>query len=256
MLYSKKKKKLIIFSGKTMENVFNRKNYKIINPNNIKQIVKLTKSNKFKKEFHMSKNITIIESEKKEIIFTKPIYIGFTILEHSKLYMYKLHYDVIKGYYGNNATLMYMDTDSLIYNIFTKNIDNDHKLLEKYIDIDKKGILGKLKDEYPLGIKEFLCIKSKCYAIKTNDIDVKKCKGIKKIEVNNIKFDDYYKCLYVNNFKLNVNQLTFKSINHQLFTILSEKTALTNIDDKRLSISKILTVPHGYERKNNLNLNI
>ena len=53
----------------------------------------------------------------------KPIYLGLSILEISKLLMYEFWYDYMKPKYGNNIKLCYMDTDSFVMifkKIFTK----------------------------------------------------------------------------------------------------------------------------------------
>ena len=49
----------------------------------------------------------------------KPIYLGLSILEISKIIMYEFWYDYVKKKYGNMVKLCYMDTDSLIMNIKT-----------------------------------------------------------------------------------------------------------------------------------------
>ena len=50
----------------------------------------------------------------------KPIYVGFCILELSKLLIYQFHYDyVLKTF---NAKLLFTDTDSLVYEIKYSNV--------------------------------------------------------------------------------------------------------------------------------------
>ena len=59
----------------------------------------------------------------------KPIYLGVSILEISKILMYEFWYDYIKPKYNDNVRLCYMDTNSFIMNIktnyFYKDIAND-----------------------------------------------------------------------------------------------------------------------------------
>ncbi len=55
-----------------------------------------------------------IELEKKTIVFDKPTYTGFTILELSKCWLYELIYEVIKPNFQNTC-LSYVDTDSCIF---------------------------------------------------------------------------------------------------------------------------------------------
>ena len=59
------------------------------------------------------------------MIMNKPVYLGFSILELSKILMYELSYDYVKPKYGEKAKWCYMDTDSFIAYIKTDDIYKD-----------------------------------------------------------------------------------------------------------------------------------
>ena len=61
-----------------------------------------------------------IHEIKPVLILNKPIYIGFTILDLSKWKMYNFHYNFIKKNF--DAELLFTDTDSLTYEIKSKNV--------------------------------------------------------------------------------------------------------------------------------------
>ena len=51
----------------------------------------------------------------------KPIYLGFAVLELSKLHMHETYYDKLQPYFGEkNLHLHYMDTDSFISSVKQK----------------------------------------------------------------------------------------------------------------------------------------
>ena len=60
---------------------------------------------------------------------TKPLYLGKSVLDISKILMHKFQYDYISPKYGDKAKLCYTDTDSFIIYIktedFFKDISND-----------------------------------------------------------------------------------------------------------------------------------
>ena len=76
-----------------------------------------------------------IEMKKTKMKMTKPIYIGMSILDISKILMYEFWYDYIKLKYGDRAKLCYMDTDSFVIYIeteyFYKDIADD---VERWFD--------------------------------------------------------------------------------------------------------------------------
>ena len=112
-------------------------------------------------------------------VFTlnKPIYIGFSILELSKLLMYQFHYDyVLKTF--DNVKLLFTDTDSLVYEIKNGNFYDqcfkDKHLFDfsgyskdsVYYDSSNKKVLGKMKDKLTdVKIDGFVGLKSKMYSL-------------------------------------------------------------------------------------------
>ena len=54
---------------------------------------------------------------KTEIIYDKPMYVGTSVLDLSKLCMMEFHYNVIHKEFEGKYNLLYSDTDSLIYDI-------------------------------------------------------------------------------------------------------------------------------------------
>ena len=63
-----------------------------------------------------------IEMYKKEIVYDKPLYVGTSILDLSKLCMLDFHYNVINKEFENKYNSIYSDTDSLVSNIKTPDL--------------------------------------------------------------------------------------------------------------------------------------
>ena len=73
--------------------------------------------------------------------------------------MYKFHYDYIKNKYGSNSRLLFIDTDSLMYEIkiedVYKDFINNKEMFDfsnfstksKYYDNSNKLVTSKMKDE-------------------------------------------------------------------------------------------------------------
>ena len=80
--------------------------------------------------YHTTKFLTdyllAIEMKKTtKILINKPVYLGLSILELSKILMYEFWYDYTKPKHGEKAKLCYMDTDSFIAHIKTNDIYKD-----------------------------------------------------------------------------------------------------------------------------------
>ena len=112
--------------GKTMENIRNPKDMKLLASN--KKYLKYVLKPNFKDGHPFSKHLFAVEMGKTEIKMNKPVYLGQAILELGKTLMHEFHYDCKRPKYGSKVKLCYMDTDSFVYEIETEDF---------YIDIAK-----------------------------------------------------------------------------------------------------------------------
>ena len=142
--------------GKSIENVRKKINVKLINDR--KKYLKLVNKPNFMSHKIITKNFVAAHCKKKVLTLDKPIYIGFSILELSKLLMYKFHYDyVLKTF---DVKLLFTETDSLVYEIRDGSVYEqcfkDRELFDFsgypknsiYFDDSNKKVLDKMKGEF------------------------------------------------------------------------------------------------------------
>ena len=86
--------------------------------------------------------------KKTMIELNKPVYIGVDILDDSKVIMADYHYNNIKKKYGDKAKLLFTDTDSLTYHIYTEDIYKD-----MLVDANTYDFSGYPKTIYALATK-------------------------------------------------------------------------------------------------------
>ena len=119
--------------GKTMENIRNRVHVRLVNNQN--KAKKLISKPNFRQCTIFDENLVAIHMKRTKLTFNKPVYCGMSILDISKTLMYDFHYGYILPKYGKNQKLLFMDTDSLCYEIqtedFYEDISND---VEGYFD--------------------------------------------------------------------------------------------------------------------------
>ena len=179
----------------------------------------------------------------------KPVYLGSSILEVSKILMYEFWYDYIKPKYQNNAKLFYMDTGSFIINIKTEDFyedivnDVDERFDTSNCECNRplstgknKKVIRLMKNELRGKImKEFVALRAKTYSYLMDDNkEVKKAKGTNKCVIERIlKFSDYENCLLDNEIVLK-SQERFKSEAHNVYTEEVNRIVLGSNDDKRL----------------------
>ena len=137
--------------GKTMENVSNHRDIKLVTTDKRRSI--LASEPNYHSSKRISKDLMIMEMKKVEVKMNKPIYLGQAILDISKTLMYEFWYDYIKPKYNEKAKLCYMDTDSFIIHIFTEDFYKDIAMdVNKWFDTsnyDKND-----KRPFPIGINK------------------------------------------------------------------------------------------------------
>ena len=100
--------------GKTMENLRNRVDIKIVRSNETDKIRKLVASPLYSRHVMFSNDLFGIDMRKSRLLLNKPVYTGMTILDNSKILMYDFFYNELKKKYGQKCELLYTDTGSLL----------------------------------------------------------------------------------------------------------------------------------------------
>ena len=147
--------------------------------------------------------LTVVQSRVANLTLNRPIYVGFTVLELSKLHMYDFHYNHMRVKYphANQLRLLFTDTDSLACAVQTEDI---YKAADRYdfseypldhplYDVSNRRALGFLKDELnSVSMQEFVGLRTKCYAFHctgkvdkhvlehTRPVEKKTAKGVKR----------------------------------------------------------------------------
>ena len=255
--------------GKIMENIRKHRDIKLVTTD--KKRSKLVSEPNYHTINLISEDLSITEMQKTKVKMNKPIYLGLSILEISKILMYEFWYDYMKQKYNNDVKLCYMDTDSFVMHIktndFYKDIASDVEnrfdtsnyevntsetstLARRPLPTGKnKKVVGLMKDELNGKIiMEFVTLRPKTYSFLTDDgKEDKKAKRTKKCVIKKmIKFNDYNKCL-LNGEIILKSQQRFISNKHDVYTEDVNKIALSNDDDKRIVLpDKISSYPYGY----------
>ena len=188
------------------------------------------------------------------------------ILDLSKLHMYTFHYEVIKKQYGDRATLLFTDTDSLCYQIKTDDFYQDMQdskehydfsgfdTNSKFYDDSNKKVLGKFKDECDgKAPSEFVGLRPKMYSLLIGDKEKKTGKGIQRAFLkNNVTHADYRRCLLSSERADQQQRAAFQTIRsnkHQVQSLEINKVGLCAYDNKRhLLADGITSYSYGHHR--------
>jgi len=258
--------------GKTCERVERRVHVKI--PTTCEQADKLTASPQFIESHVYGNELVLFHMAPKKIVYNKPIFIGATVLDLSKVHMYSFYYDILKPKYQQNIQLNYKDTDALLMTIWTedlyKDIEKDPKLLNELdtrnydknhplFSLKNKLVPGKFKDELGRNIlADYVGLRSKEYATKkfdtstkTKTTDRKKSKGTQKRLVKKVlEFEDYVRSLFDTDTDqpgMRLENVRIASTMGTVSLVKQNKWCLNPADKKRYILNnKIDTLAFGH----------
>lgn len=264
--------------GKCMENVRDRVDVRLlgsaqdVNLSLQERYQKLINKPTFQSRTIFSDDLLAVQMKKTSVILNKPIAIGVAVLDISKYWMYNFHYNIIKPKFQDRVKLLMTDTDSLVYELKSEDINKEMKDIQYLFDysdypkdhplysVENKKKVGMFKDETNgIEITEFVGIRAKSYSFITEDPKktCKKQKGIKKSFVKkSISHNDYRRCILADeeaedtlkDLKQDAKFRTIRAFKHKIYTIEVSKTSLCNYDDKVWRSSSLTSLAHGHWR--------
>ncbi|KXZ46501.1 hypothetical protein GPECTOR_43g938 [Gonium pectorale] len=244
--------------GKTMENVRKRCCLDIRTKAD-KFTAKALSSPRLQNVTRFGENLVCLHMRKTSVVINKPIYVGMCIMDLFKTLMYNFHYNTMLARYGHeHCRLLFTDTDSLCYHITTPDVYVDMASMREAFDFSEYprdhplhstencAVSGRFKDETSgTPISEFVGLKPKMYAFRTDTTEKRTAKGIKKsVEIG---FAEYRQALEGGTCT-KVTQLAIRSFKHQLHTVQQTKVGLSPIDTKRYVMDDgVTTLAYGHK---------
>ena len=248
--------------GKTMENLRKRVDVQLVHSE--EKLLGLVVKPTYKCHKIFNENLVAVHRVKSPLLLNKPAFVGMAILDLSKTLMYNFHYGYIRETYGDNAKLLFTDTDSLTYEIRTEDVYKDfwgdkqqfdfsdyprEGEMSKFHSDENKKVVGKFKDE-ACGeiITEFVGLRPKMYSYTMDSGEGdKKAKGVKKDVIKrDITHSDYLRVLEEEGVQYN-DMNCIRSNRHKLGSYTIHKVSLSCYDNKRHILSDGMnTRAHGH----------
>lgn len=245
--------------GKSLENIRKRIDFNLVL--DTRKLDRLIAKPRVKRWFVYNRDVAGVILKKTEITLNRPIYVGFSILDISKLIMYRFHYDYSLKKYGDKVKLLMTDTDSLLYHIETPNIYTDMKEHISLFDTsdypqdnmcystENNKKLGTFKDELnSIPAVEFIGLKAKMYSlIDARNFEKRVAKGVPRSSIKkDLTHELYRECL--NEARgIFTSSCSIRSGDHNIYTILQRKLSLSPFDDKRYILpDNYTTLAYGH----------
>ena len=111
----------------------------------------------------IDEKLVAVHTRKTKLYFNKPVHLGTSILDLSKSLMCDFHYNYIKTKFGDKAKLLFTDTDSLVYEIRTKEFykDINPPTLRNGLTLVTKRLIIHLELKQDLIVKCLECLRMK-----------------------------------------------------------------------------------------------
>lgn len=212
---------------------------------------------RMKSQLIFNENLSIAFMRKKSQKLNQSWAVGFSILEISKFIMQSLMYIAVRPAFEGRVTTILSDTDSWILALPAGSADEAVEKMKSIMDfsnyasshplhsIKVKNRTGYLKNEMPgEEITEVVAVRSKTYAVKSEESVSSKCKGVKRVAKNKIPFSAFVKCVN-ETYQHSVTQHTIQSKKHTNRLMKCNKVAFSSFDDKRHLLCGVHSVPYG-----------
>lgn len=210
-----------------------------------------------------SEHLVAMGEKKKAIKLNNLPYLGQAILDISKEHMYEFHYGRVRANFGDQARLLFTDTDSLCYH-FTGTYEDFYGTLRADLDFSDfpenhpyftkaNKLIGKFKDESKgVSFTHFVGLRPKLYALlNIKDKETIHAKGVPKSKFkqedqsrNEIRYQSFVDQLTADK-PLKVRAVNIRSRQHEIHTEEVEKIALSANDTKRFILEDgVTTLAH------------
>lgn len=224
--------------GKTCENLKKRSDIRLSNnEQKVRELVEKPHCLGFR---IFGEKLAAVELRKVPMLINRPFYIGFAVLELSKTLMFRFHYERIVPRYGGRAQLLLTDTDSLVYEIKTRDLQSDMSERPDLYDLTGSKALGLMKDEFPsTPILELVALRPKMYSVLTATPESSgvhysgklRAKGISRAAARKLRHEMYLQQLREPSENIAVTRRIGSSL-HDIHLYECRKRALCAYDDK------------------------
>ena len=193
-----------------------------------------------------SNNLVSVSLRVSSVLWNKPKPVGATILDLSKLSLYKFHYEEMLPRYGSDRLkVVYKDTDSLLYRIKTADSYEDMSTFKHLLDLsdypEDHFLHDKFNKKVPLMmtgelngkvLKEVVCLRSELYSIDYLGGTKQSAIGVEKSVEKTLHHGLFKNCL-LSKSVLREEMTQLRSVGHQVVVNAVNKIALSCFDDKR-----------------------
>lgn len=253
--------------GKFIENTENYMNYRLLMTHDSEMVKNRLFSNPRMKNVKIfSKNLCGVEITKDRVCYPRSPIVANAILDLSKMYMAGFVYDLFIPNLKNDFKILYSDSDSFFlwcrgekgYDLIRNNPEifdtSDFSPSNSFgIKNQNNKLPGSLKIENAnYIIIKFIYLRPKAYAIIMVDAQgnfkvIKKAKGTEKAIIHSFTFNDYLDVFNKRNHIMK-KMTRIMSKNHEVFTVETNKKALSSGCNKRCFDGKGNSKPWGHKK--------
>ena len=244
--------------GKTMENLRKRSKVKFVS--NRQPAEAFDQRATFKSFQIIRQDLVWVSFKNSSLVWTESTPVGASILDLSKLSLYKFHCEeMVPRYSSSQLKLAYKDTDSLLYLIETPDLYNDMASFKQLLDLsdypqehflhdptNKKVPLTMTDELQGKVLREVVCLRSKLYSIDYVGGKKQSAKGVQKSIKKTLNHDLFRNCFFSKK-EVNKTMTQLRSHCHQIVVNKIDKVPISSFDDKRFLLDNgVSSLAYGH----------